>query len=72
MDQPDDEIAARRFWMLQVLRLSGVVLVVLGAMVVAGTLDWPQVAGYVLIAVGIADFFVMPLLLARRWSSPGE
>lgn len=62
--------AAARFWTLQALRLSGVVMIVLGAMVVAGTLDLPDLAGPVLIALGMADFFVLPLLFSRRWKSP--
>ena len=32
--------------------------------------DIPEIAGYAIVAVGLADFFVIPLLLARRWKSP--
>jgi hypothetical protein len=35
--------------------------------------DWlpklPEAAGYVLIGVGLVDFFAAPMLLARRWKS---
>lgn len=74
--QPDPapDRAGARFALLQVLRLSGALLVLFGAVTLARrypALDAiPDVAAYAIIAVGLADFFVMPLLLARRWRSP--
>lgn len=71
-DQPDPAIA--RFAVLQVLRLTGALLVLLGVVALSHrfpALDAiPEVAAYAIIAVGLADFFVMPMLLARRWRSP--
>ncbi|MDE2561484.1 MAG: hypothetical protein KGL48_04480 [Sphingomonadales bacterium] len=69
---PDPAIA--RFAVLQALRLSGALLVLLGALALSRrfpSLDViPEVAAYAIIAVGLADFFVVPMLLARRWRSP--
>lgn len=65
----DRDPAAARFWMIQLHRLAGMVLVVLGAMVVAGRLDWPTALGPVLMIVGMIDFFLVPLLLSRFWKT---
>jgi len=71
-DQPDPAIA--RFAVLQVLRLTGALLVLLGVVTLSRrfpALDAiPEAAAYAIIAVGLADFFVMPMLLTKRWRSP--
>jgi drug/metabolite transporter (DMT)-like permease len=68
--------AAARFAVIQVLRLAGVALVVLGLVIVAGPSHrlsgLPDWVGFVLLIVGLADVFVVPTLLARRWRSPPE
>ncbi len=65
--------AAARFAVLQLVRLSGAVLAFIGVLVVSHKIAWlpqlPEAAGYVLIAAGMTDFFVAPLLLAKRWKS---
>ena len=61
--------AASRFWLLQVLRLSGVVMVVAGAMILAGTLAAPAPLGVVLVVGGMLEFFFLPAMLAARWKS---
>ena len=64
--------AAARFAVIQLMRLSGVAMVVLGIMIAGRELlpQLPQWAGYLLIAVGLADVFVVPVMLARKWRSP--
>jgi uncharacterized membrane protein HdeD (DUF308 family) len=68
--------AAARFAVIQVLRLSGVALVILGLVIVAGPSQrlsgLPDWVGYILLIAGLADVFVVPTLLARRWRSPPE
>lgn len=68
--------AKARFAVIQLSRLFGVVLVLLGVLIQAGRIEalaWvPAWFGYVLIAVGLVDTFLMPMLLARRWRSPKE
>jgi len=62
--------ARTRFMVLQLVRLSGAVLVLVGAMAMSGRLGTvPASAGYGLVGAGLADFFVVPLLLSRRWKS---
>lgn len=73
--QPDPAAASAgaRFAVLQMVRLSGAVLAFAGVLIAAGKVSWlpqlPEALGYILIAAGLADFFVAPMLLARRWKS---
>lgn len=66
--------AAGRFAVIQLLRAAGVVLVLLGLAIAAGppqTLSGvPDEVGYALLAAGLADVFVVPRVLSRRWRSP--
>jgi hypothetical protein len=70
---PERDPAAARFAVLQLVRLSGALLALAGVLIITGKVTWlprlPEAAGYVLIAAGLVDFFVAPLLLARRWKS---
>ncbi|MCH7627816.1 MULTISPECIES: hypothetical protein [Novosphingobium] len=65
--------AASRFAMLQAVRLSGAVLALMGVLVMSGNVGWlqavPKMAGYPLLLAGMAEFFFVPPLLARRWKS---
>ena len=67
--QPSDP-AKGRFLVLQMLRLSGIALVILGLLIVNGNIDLPAIAGYAFLAIGIADALFVPPLLARIWKSP--
>ncbi|MGB7373777.1 hypothetical protein [Pontixanthobacter sp.] len=76
-DQPiggqQAEAAARmRFFIISGTRLIGAVLVMLAIMVLIGTLDWPDYAGYILLGIGLVDSFVIPQILIRRWSTRGR
>lgn len=73
MDEPvSDEIARGRWMVMTVVRLSGVAMVVIALLVIRGTIALPEVAGYVLLGVGLVDIFVVPQVLARKWRSPRE
>ena len=74
MTDPTDEeaIARTRVMVISLARLSGLVLVALGVIVLAGTLDWPRIAGYVLLAVGVVETIVIPQILVKKWRSGGE
>ena len=61
--------AKARFWALQWIRISGAILAVLGALILGGIVDLPAIAGYIFLFIAVLDFFVMPLLFARRWRS---
>lgn len=65
-----DALAKRRFMAIQLMRLMGAGLVILGILISGGKIDLPPLAGYVIIVAGLVDVFVMPAVLARRWRSP--
>ena len=68
---PDEnqEQARNRWAVIQVVRAGGVVMAILGLLTIEGIVPLPEVAGYVLLALGLAEVFLMPTLLARKWSS---
>ena len=68
--------ALAKFAAIQFARLSGVVLILVGLLVNADRLPaltgLPDAAASVMIGVGLVDFFVLPILLARRWRTPPQ
>ena len=64
--------AAARFAVIQLTRLAGVAMVVLGVLIANGDMlpGLPGWAGYLLLAAGLGDVFVVPVLLARKWRTP--
>ena len=74
-DEPERD-AFRRWTVIQVMRIGGVAFAVLGllmtqdAVVIAGEAN--RRVGYVLLALGLLDAFVVPTVLARKWRSPRE
>jgi len=71
MDNPvSDDVARNRWLVISALRLGGVAMVVIGILILRQILSGSRVVGYGLLAIGLVDFMVVPLLLARRWRSP--
>ncbi len=68
---PEEETKAQyRFLVLNIVRITGAVMLVLGLAVIAReAFGLPKVAGYVLFLVGFVDFLVVPVFLAKRWKS---
>jgi hypothetical protein len=66
--------AAARFAVIQLVRVSGVALVLLGLLIQARRLavfaTVPGWVGYVLAVIGLLEVFLFPRLLARRWRTP--
>mgnify|MGYP001469397849 CR=1 FL=1 len=64
--------AVRRFWAIQFTRLLGVAFVAAGILIATGRLlpQLPYWLGYILIANGLIDVFVLPVTMARKWRSP--
>lgn len=69
MSATGEDRAALRFAIISIVRLGGIGALLTGIAVLAGALDWPLIAGLVLLAAGAAGAFLAPTLLARRWSS---
>ena len=73
-EEPEQQ--ARQRWMvIQMVRAMGVGLVILGILLardkvdLAGDTAVNHWIGYGFIAVGLVDGFLMPIVLARKWSS---
>ncbi|GAA4051487.1 hypothetical protein [Parerythrobacter jejuensis] len=66
----DDEKAKQRFMLLQLARLSGIIMAGLGVLIISGRLVDNPPLGYALFVVGAIEFFVLPIILAKRWKSP--
>ncbi len=64
-----NDLARSRFFVLQAIRLSGVVLGILGLAVLSGRIELPRIAGALMVVVGVIDAFIAPAILARRWKS---
>jgi hypothetical protein len=62
--------AKARFIVIQVLRWSGLALVLFGLLIINRRIDLPEEAGYALFLVGLVDALIMPSVLARLWKSP--
>lgn len=71
MSNPTPSDPAKARWMIiQVVRLTGVAMVLFGILIMAGRIDLPKVAGTVLALVGLVEALVLPLVLARAWKTP--
>lgn len=68
---PEQETKAQyRFLMINIVRISGAVMLVLGLAIIGrGLFGLPEAAGYVLFLVGLTGFMLVPRLLAKRWKS---
>ena len=71
MDEAE-ELARKRFMLLQLVRLGGAAMAMLGAVIISGRLiDMPEL-GYALLVVGALEFFLLPNIVAKNWRSPDE
>jgi hypothetical protein len=66
----DADPARGRFFTIQAVRMAGVACVVLGMLIATQRIAWPEWLGYVLIANGLLDVLVIPIMLARKWRTP--
>ena len=66
----EDEQARSRWAVIQAVRLAGAAMVVIALLILNGVVPAPEMAGYVLLVVGLADVFAIPQLLVRKWRTP--
>ena len=68
-----DDLARNRWVVIQALRAMGFALAILGIVMSQDAVDFAgefnREVGYAFIAIGLIDGFVMPIVLARKWSS---
>ena len=69
-DRVSDEVARNRWLVINAVRVAGVAMVLVGILGLRGVIEYPDVAGYILLVVGLFDIFAVPLLLARKWRTP--
>jgi hypothetical protein len=72
MNDQDEALARNRYMILQMLRIFGVGLTIVGILIVRGKIDLDPIVGYAFIVVGLLDAFGTPLVLARKWRTPPE
>ena len=73
MDDRVSDVDARNRWLvITALRIAGVAMVLVGLLIVRQVIPEPAWAGYTILAVGLADVFLVPLVLARKWRTPPE
>jgi predicted small integral membrane protein len=74
---PEDRerLAKSRFQTLQLLRFTGIIVMIIGMWVWGGDIlregGWPRL-GIPLFAFGLFEALVLPTILAQRWKSPPE
>ena len=73
---PPTDRERTRWFTLVVTRFIGFAIVLVGILMSQGAIDLAgdvnTLAGYMLIAVGLVDGFVVPQILARKWRTPPE
>lgn len=62
--------ARGRFAIINLVRLAGVALVLLGILAARDVFALSNPIAYAAIVLGLFGVFVVPRLLARRWRSP--
>lgn len=63
--------AQQRFMVISLVRFGGVFAILGGILAANGALPFavPEAIAYVMVVLGMGLVFVIPTLLARRWSS---
>lgn len=70
VERVSDARARNRWLVIVFARLAGVAMVIVGLLGTQGRIEMPLLAAYALLAVGLADVFLVPTFLARKWRSP--
>lgn len=67
-----EELARKRFMILNLVRFGAIAFVFAGAANVGGKLlpGYSPGLGYILLVAGALDFFLAPVLLKRGWRNP--
>ena len=66
---PEEAQAARRYTVMNLLRLGAIVLVMAGIAITQDALPLPYALGVALAVTGLFAFFFAPPLLVRRWKA---
>jgi hypothetical protein len=67
----DERRARSRFFVIGAVRLAGAVTIALAVAISYGRIEGlPGELGYVLLALGIVEFLLLPQMLVKRWKTP--
>jgi hypothetical protein len=67
---PED--ARFAFFVLQFMRLSGLLFALFGVAVIAGKIALPTPIGSGFVLFGVIEGLLLPAMLRRKWKSRGE
>ena len=70
-DAANDDAARGRWMVINAVRFGGLAIALVGILGLGRVFELPEIAAYLLVAAGLFDFFVVPLLLAKKWRTPG-
>ncbi|MHA7819258.1 MAG: hypothetical protein ACX930_06395 [Erythrobacter sp.] len=68
----EEERAARRFLMMNLARIGGVIVLGAGISMTREVLPGPYWLGVVLAVAGVATFFFVPTMLVKRWKASDQ
>ena len=68
-DPESEAIARTRYTQLNLVRLGGIAVTMLGLLAVREVVPLPYIAALVLTVGGIATVFFAPLMMVRRWKA---
>lgn len=68
----DEALARQRFAMLNLVRITGLIMVLGGIAAHQGALPLPDPAGLIVAVIGLFGFFFLPNILARRWRTKDQ
>jgi hypothetical protein len=75
-DPASEQLAQRRWLVIQMLRAAGFALILIGILLTQGVLtllaSGNAMLGYLLIVIGLLDGFFVPIILARKWRTPRQ
>ena len=66
---PEEATAAKRYTVMNMVRLASIPAVIGGIAIAQGVVDLPYALGVALAAAGLFAFFFVPSLLAKRWKA---
>lgn len=70
MPSPEEDARAKgRFMVINLMRIGGIAMILMGIAVLQSMISLPDWTGYLLIVLGMMETFLVPTLLARVWSS---
>jgi hypothetical protein len=74
VSEPRSDPAKARFFTIQAVRLFGTACVLVGLLQIVGKFPLldavPRWVGYIVLANGLFDVFVVPIMMAKRWRTP--